>query len=109
MKSHSLRHFTKKNTFSGIYLNFKSFVPEVYKKGLIFCLVFRIYSICSDWARIHDEINKLKCLLLWNTYPLKFINFCIKKCLDKYLTKKVKLVVTTVPKKGTCDMLTILG
>ena len=53
----------KKNAFSGLYLNFKSFVSHVYKKGLILCLVFRIYNICSDWNRIQEEIQKLKCLL----------------------------------------------
>ena len=99
----------KKPTFSGLYLNFKSFVPDVYKKGLIFCLVFRIYSICSDWARIHDEINKLKCLLIRNKYPLKFINFCIRTCLDKLLTKKGKLAVTTVPKREFMICLPFLG
>ena len=35
----------RKSTFSGLYMNFKSHVPLVYKKGLIFCLLFRLYSI----------------------------------------------------------------
>ena len=97
----------KKPTFSGLYLNFKSFVPLLYKKGLIFCLVFRIYNICSDWNRIHEEIKKLKCLLLKNKYPISFINFCIRFCLNKLIVGQT--TVSTVPKKEFSICLPFLG
>ena len=38
----------KKPTFSRIYLNFKSYVPDVYKFGLINSLLFHTYKICSN-------------------------------------------------------------
>ena len=97
----------KKPTFSGIYLNFKSHVPETYKKGLIFCLLFRLHSICSNWTLIHDEICKLKCILLKNKYPLEFINACIHTFLSKLFIEKIKPL--TVPKKEFFMCLPFLG
>ena len=67
----------RKPTFSGVYLNFKSYVPEVYKKGLVNCLLYRIYNLCSNWDIIHEEIKKLKKILIQNKYPLNFIDFCV--------------------------------
>ena len=78
----------RKPTFSGVYLNFESFVPDGYKKGLINCLLFRIYKLCSNWSIIHEEIKTIKKILLSNKYPLNLINFCIKKFLDKILVVK---------------------
>ena len=80
----------RKPTFSGVYLNFKSHVPDTYKKGLVYCLLFRIYNLCSNWSIIHEEINKLKTILLHNKYPLNFINFCIKTFLDKCFDNRVQ-------------------
>ena len=40
----------RKKTFSGIYLNFNSFLPMDYKKGLIHNLLFRAYNICADYV-----------------------------------------------------------
>ena len=98
----------KKPTFSGIYLNFKSHVPETYKKGLIFCLLFRIHSICSNWQLIHEEICKLKCILLKNKYPSSFINSCINIFLSKLFTEKAKPLISA-PKKVLIMCLPYLG
>ena len=38
----------RKKTFSGVYTNFKSFVPETYKIGLTKSLLFWCFSLCSD-------------------------------------------------------------
>ena len=43
----------RKSTFSGIYLNFQSYVPMIYKKGLISCLLYRAFHLCSNWSLIH--------------------------------------------------------
>ena len=86
----------RKPTFNGIYLNFDSHVPLVYKKGLIFCLLFRIYNICSLWSLIHEEISKLTCILVKNV-PVNLIKFCITKYLDTLFCKRAS--VATVPQK----------
>ena len=67
----------RKPTFSGVYTNFKSFIPMDYKHGLIFTLLFRTFTICADYSVIHEEIKKLKCIWLKNGFPLKVIDKCI--------------------------------
>ena len=42
------RSLYRKKTFSGVYLNFNSFLPIDPKKGLIHTLLFRAYNICAD-------------------------------------------------------------
>ena len=45
----------RKKTFSGVYINFKSFIPEPYKIGLIKSLIFRCFSLCSDFIKFHHD------------------------------------------------------
>ena len=46
-----------KPTFSGVYSNFNSFIADEYKHGLIFTLLFRIFSIVSEFSKFHEEVN----------------------------------------------------
>ena len=73
----------RKKTFSGVYLNFKSFLPIDYKQGLLFTLLFRAYKISSDYSKLHEEIEKLQIIWQMNKFPLFFIDKCIYKFLDK--------------------------
>ena len=45
----------RKKTFSGVYTNFNSFIPETYKPGLIESLLFRCFNLCSDFVNFHHE------------------------------------------------------
>ena len=81
----------RKPTFSGLYTNFHSFLPESYKTGLCLTLLFRTYTICSDWS-------KLRNILIKNNFPSKFIDRCIKIFFDNLFSSKKK-AVPTVPKK----------
>ena len=78
----------RKKTFSGVYLNFGSFLPVEYKKGLIAALLHRTYIICSDYVKFYEEVNKLKVIWQKNGFPLFFIDRCVKKFLDKLFVKK---------------------
>ena len=53
----------EKNTFRWFNINFKSFVPETYKTGLIKSLLFQYLSLRSDFIKFHHEIDKLKSIL----------------------------------------------
>ena len=97
----------RKPTFSGLYTNFHSFLPENYKVGLCLTLLFRIHSICSDWSKIHTEVIKLKNIMLKNNFPTNFIDRCIKLFFDKLFLKKV--VVLTVPRKIVNISLPFMG
>ena len=78
----------RKKTFSGVYLNYGSYLPLEYKKGLIATLLHRTYTICSDFSKLHEEINRLKVIWQKNSFPLFFIDKCVKKFLDKLFIKK---------------------
>ena len=52
-----------KPTFSGVYSNFNGFIADEYKHGLVFTLLFRIFSIVSDFSKFHKEVNYLKDVL----------------------------------------------
>ena len=38
----------RRPTFSGVYSNFESFLPSVYKFGMVYTLVYRCFRICSN-------------------------------------------------------------
>ena len=59
------------------------------------------------YLKFHHELDKLKCILHKNSYPLDLVNKCIKECLDKMLAAKP--VVSTVPKKNLVMALPYLG
>ena len=97
----------RKPTFSGLYLNFGAFAPLTYKKGLISCLLYRAYMICSNWELVHKEIQLLKCILLRNKYPMGLINRIVFMFLNKVFVRRPK--EATVPKLEFLICLPFLG
>ena len=86
----------KKKTFTGLGLNFLSFVPSVYKINSIKTLINRCFSICSTWHLFHEEIKKLTSFFTNNGYPLTTFNNILKEFLDKKVKTSPKLI--SVPK-----------
>ena len=68
-----------KPTFSGLYLQWKSFVPKQYKISLVNCLLYRAWRICSDSRLFNNEVGFIKSTLMANGYPTNFLNSCIHK------------------------------
>ena len=97
----------RKKTFSGVYTNFNSFIPETYKTGLIESLLFRWFNLCSGFVKFYHEIKILESILYKNSYSHDLVDKCIKKILERVLTQKV--VVSTVPKKDLMIVLPYLG
>ena len=87
----------RKPTFSVVYTHFDSFLPEVYKGGMIYTLGYRCFKICFDWGKFHEELNFLKHVVLKNGYPLPFIDKCFKIVINKLGIKRPQ--VTTVERK----------
>ena len=50
----------RESTFSGVFTNLKSYIPMIYKIGLLETTLFRCFSICSSYEKFHEEIVKLK-------------------------------------------------
>ena len=97
----------RKPTFSGVFSSFKSFIPEKFKQGLVSTLLFRCFSISSDFSKFHLEVKTLKDIFRKNSYPMDFIDKCIRKFLNNCLVPKTR--VTTVPKKEILIILLFLG
>ena len=97
----------RKPTFTGVYTHFQSFLPGVYKVGLLSTLLFRYFSICSTYQLFLLEIVEFKKIFLKNGYPTKFIDRCVKKFLERLAVKKV--VKDTVPKREYFITLPYLG
>ena len=97
----------RKRNFSGVYTNFNSFIPEIYKTGLIESLLCRCFNLSSDFMKFHHEINILKDILYKNSCTRDLVNKCIKNFLAKVL--KHKAVVSTVPKNDLMIVLPYLG
>ena len=87
----------RKETFTGVYTNFSSFILLEHKFGLVYTLLHRCFYLVSDMSKFHFEIEKLKEILLSNGYSNKFIDKCISKFMNKLYIKKP--VMLTVPKK----------
>ena len=96
-----------KSTFSGVYTNYRSFIATECKTSLITTLLYRSFTIVSDYHNLHEETVKLKSVLRQNGYPTQFLDKIISKFLDKCFKKQV--TITTVPKKTLCFVLPYLA
>ncbi|CAI2736547.1 unnamed protein product [Schistosoma spindalis] len=85
------RSVYRKPTWTGQYLNFHSFCPLQYKRGLVKCLFKRTQRICTSDTVEKDE-KLLTDTLIANGYPLNFINRCKSQLIPRPL-------VYSVPKK----------
>merc|ERR1739841_460770 len=70
----------RKPTFSGLYSHYRSYMPDTYKKGLIYTLLHRAHVLCGSWNR---EVTFLKDIFIKNSYPSHFVDKCVKTFLDK--------------------------
>ena len=56
----------RKETFTGVYTNFISFIPLEYKFGLVHTLLNFFFNLSSDFLKFHHEVDKLKKILSKN-------------------------------------------
>ena len=97
----------RKDTFSGVYTNFSSFVALKHKFGLVYTLLHRSFTIVSGFSRFHFEVETLKKTLHKNAYPTKFVDKCVPKFVDNIFIQKPAF--TTVPKLELRTVLPYLG
>ena len=94
-------------TFSGIYANFNSFMPNVYKISLVCTLFYRLLRIISNSSTLDRENIKLRTVLLKNNYPSLFIDKCLKIFYDRRSNNNAN--VTENEKKKVTVILPYLG
>ena len=80
----------RKPTFSGVFTHYESYIDPSCKKSLIFTLLSRCFSICSDYTLFHLEVERLREIMKKNSYPLGIIDQSIQIFLNKlYVSKRV--------------------
>ena len=98
-----------KKTCSSVYTDFNKLIPKTYKTGLIKSLLFRYFSLYSDFVKFHHKINifqKVFCIKVVPSVTLliyALINFLTIKVLTP------SIVVSTVSKKDLMIVLLCLG
>ncbi len=97
----------RKPTFSGLYTHYESYMPDTYRKGLIYTLLHRAFVLCNSWIGFHEEVKFLKQIFIKNSYPTHFIDKCVKVFLDKLFVPKVNK--PTDPRKELSICLPFLG
>ena len=97
----------RKETSSGVYTNFISFIPLEYKFDLVHTLLNRCFNLSSDFLKFYYEVDKLKKILSKNAYPQKFIDKCIEKFLNNMFIQRLQ--IPSVPKKELRITLPYLG
>ena len=95
----------RKPTFSGLYTNFKSFLPLKYKTGLLWTLLDRCFNIVSSFVLLDEQFRKMRSIFRKNSYPAEFVD----QCINSYLTKKFSPPLSTVKKKEVTICLPYLG
>ena len=79
----------RKSTYTGLGLNFHSFVPMLFKINSIKTLLHRAYNICSSWQKIHEEIERLRQYFYINSYPSNLVEKHIKRFISsKFVGKR---------------------
>ena len=97
----------RKSSFSGVYTNFGSFIPELYKHNLVSTLLFRIVKLCCSVEQVQREVSILKSILRKNAYPRSLLDQLARQFFDKYSSVRVPIV--TVPKQNLTVVLPYLG
>ena len=87
----------RKPTFTGLYTNFSSFIPDKYKVNLAKSLFYRSYKICSNLFSVDFEFKYIAKVLYDNGFPKKVVDNCIKSVLDRIYQPKTSN--PTVPRK----------
>ena len=77
-------------TYTGLLLNYFSFVPNSYKYGLIKTLNDRMYRINSSWTSFDIDLKYLKQVLLKNQYALSMMDNILKNYLQNAINKANK-------------------
>ena len=67
----------RKATFSGVFSNFESFLPLVYKFGMVYTLVYRYFRICSNTKQGFSILSVTKTLYPEILYLVLLINFSV--------------------------------
>ena len=84
----------RKETFTGFYTDFSSFILLEHKFELVYTLIHCCFFFVFDISKFHFEIEKLQEIILSNGYSNKFINKGIPKFMNELYIKKLVMFTT---------------
>lgn len=90
LRTHFQTSVYRKPTFTGLGLNFLSFVPELFKNNAVKTLISRCFFLSSNWFNFDLEIKKLLTFFQNNGFPSDLVLKTIKACLQKQLAPPPK-------------------
>ena len=73
----------RKQTFTGLGINFLSFEPTKYKLNTIKTLIYRAFHLTSNYFYFNNEINFLKSYFVKNAFPKNIFYKNVKLFLNK--------------------------
>ena len=79
----------RKKTNTDVMLNFFALVPNMWKAGLVRCMLHRAWTVCSSYELFMKETDKLRCMFSKNGYSSKFFYDTLTPFLaDRYTPKR---------------------
>ena len=87
----------RKKTFTGLGLNFFSHCSSILEINSCKTLLFRAYSLSSNWLKFHEEVAFLKKYFSANCYPSHILDKMVRNFLSNIF--RPKLCIPSVPKK----------
>ena len=86
-----------KPSLTGLFTKFHSFVPLVYKRPNVCCLLHRIFHLCSSYENFHTQLEAVRELFNLNGFPTHMFDQLVRHFLNNLFEPKPPLL--TVPKK----------
>ena len=96
-----------KPTHTGLYTNWYSFTPRLYKINLVKCLIYRAWNVCSNRSLFNNDWKTIKENLLKNQYPEKLLDSILANFIENNSSEKDQPVI--VPKKEVLLVLPYYG
>ena len=83
----------RKETFTGLLINWSSYVPKTYKVSALSSMVYRSIKICSTFELMTNEFESIRQLAAENDYPKNLTESIIRTTLNRYYERKTNTKV----------------
>ena len=79
-----------KQTHNGVYLHWEFFTPEVWKRGTLKTLLFRVHAICTNKELLEKEVKHLKHVFIKiNGFPPWIVSKVVSRVENEVSTTQI--------------------
>ena len=75
-------------TFTGLFTNFHSFIPNTHKQNLVSRLIHCIFNLCSSYKNFHTQLELVRKLFNLNCFPFHMFDGIVRR----FLTAPKKII-----------------